>query len=128
MNGVVTDSPLLPVIANFLLEDFEEGTVSEATCQSCCCFQYTDITFVIWLHGSEKLGTFLDYLKSIKSSVQFSMETEKDGHFLFWILISTRDLTAPWIIQFSGMLLSETCILMLGHTTILPTSILFYLI
>jgi hypothetical protein len=75
MYGVATGLPLPSVIANLLLEGFEEEAFSGATYKPCCWFQYIDDTFLIWPCGAEKLGMFLDYLNSSQSNVQFSMET-----------------------------------------------------
>jgi hypothetical protein len=40
-------------------------------------------TFVIWPHGPDKLKDFLHYLNSIHQSIQFTMETEIEGHLPF---------------------------------------------
>jgi hypothetical protein len=42
-----------------------------------------DDTFVIWPHGPGRLSEFLDHLNSIHESIQFTMETERDGHLPF---------------------------------------------
>ncbi|XP_021938281.1 uncharacterized protein LOC110838924 [Zootermopsis nevadensis] len=76
-------SPLSPVIANFYMEHFEEMAVDRATFKPLCWFRYVDDTFVIWPHGPGKLAKFLNHLNSIHESIQFTMETEKDGHLPF---------------------------------------------
>jgi hypothetical protein len=40
-------------------------------------------TFVIWPHRPDNLKEFLDHLNSIHTSIQFTMETESEGHFPF---------------------------------------------
>jgi hypothetical protein len=48
-----------------------------------CWLRYVDDTFVIWPHGPGKLSEFLDHVNSIHESIQFTMETERDGHLPF---------------------------------------------
>jgi hypothetical protein len=43
-----------------------------------CWFRYVDDTFVIWPHGPDKLKDFLNH-----HCIQFTMETEIDGHLPF---------------------------------------------
>ncbi|XP_021934007.1 uncharacterized protein LOC110836758 isoform X2 [Zootermopsis nevadensis] len=81
--GVAMGSPLSPVIANFFMEHFEEMAMDGATFKPLCWFCYVDDTFVIWPHGPGKLAEFLNHLNSIHKSIQFTMETEKDGHLPF---------------------------------------------
>jgi len=73
-------SLLSPVFANFLMEDFEERALEQATHRPLCWFCYVHHTFVIWLHGVEKLERFLDHLNGLHRNIQFTMEMEKD-HF-----------------------------------------------
>jgi hypothetical protein len=44
---------------------------------------YVDYTFVIWQHGSDKMRDFLHHPNSIHQSIQFTMETESEGHLPF---------------------------------------------
>jgi hypothetical protein len=76
-------SPLSPVIANFYMEDFKERPLDLAPHKPLCWFHYVDNTFVIWLHGPDKLKDFLNHLNSIHQCIQFSMETETEGQLLF---------------------------------------------
>jgi hypothetical protein len=73
-------SPLSPVIGNFYMEDFEERALDLATHNSLCWFRYVDDTSVIWPHGPDKLKDFLNHLNSIHQSIQFTIETETEGH------------------------------------------------
>jgi hypothetical protein len=47
--------------------------------------------FMIWLHGPEKLDNLLYHLNSILSNIQFTMETEKDGHLSFSVVDKQPD-------------------------------------
>ncbi|XP_021918637.1 uncharacterized protein LOC110829329 [Zootermopsis nevadensis] len=80
-DGVAMGSPLSPVIANFFMEHFEE--MDGATFKPLCWFRYVDDMFVIWPLGPGKLAEFLNHLNSIHESIQFTMETEKNGHLPF---------------------------------------------
>jgi hypothetical protein len=40
-------------------------------------------TFVSWSHGRGKLINFLDHLKNDDGNIQFTTETERDGHHTF---------------------------------------------
>jgi hypothetical protein len=79
-DGVAMGSPLSPVIADFFMERFEETALEGAIHKPLCWFHYVDDTFVIWPHGPRKLSEFLDHLNIIHESIQFTMETERDGH------------------------------------------------
>jgi hypothetical protein len=59
---VAMGSPLLPVIVNFLMEDFEKKAIELATHKPTCWFRYVDGIFVIWPHGQEKPAEFLNHL------------------------------------------------------------------
>jgi hypothetical protein len=41
---------------------------------------------VIWQHGTEKLESFLDYLKGLHSNVHFTMEMERNGRLPFLVI------------------------------------------
>jgi hypothetical protein len=71
---------LSPVTANFFMEDFEEMAPYRATHKPLCWFQYVGNTFVIWPRGPDRLRDFLDHLSSVHQNIQFTMETERDGH------------------------------------------------
>jgi hypothetical protein len=76
-------SPLFPVIANFLMEDFEKKAIEQATPKPVCWFIYVGDTFVIWPHGQEKLTEFQNHLIRLHKKVQFTMEKEEEGHLPF---------------------------------------------
>jgi hypothetical protein len=81
-DGVAMGSPSSPVIADFFMEHFDETALEGATHKPLCWFRYVDDTFVILPHGPGKLSEFLDHL-NIHESIQFTMETERDGHLPF---------------------------------------------
>jgi hypothetical protein len=82
-DGVAMGSPLSLVIANFYMEDYEKAALESAPLKPRCWFRYLDDTFVIWQHGPDKLKEFLHHLNSIHQSIQFTMETESEGHLPF---------------------------------------------
>jgi hypothetical protein len=43
------------------------------------------MVFKIWLFGPEKFDDLLDYLNSMHSNVQFTMETQIDGPITFLV-------------------------------------------
>jgi hypothetical protein len=71
------------VIMNFLIEDLEERALAQATHKLLCWFRYVGDTFVIWPQVTEKLERFLNRLKGFHRNIQFTMETERDGHLPF---------------------------------------------
>jgi hypothetical protein len=40
-------------------------------------------TFATWPYRPSKLSKFIDHIKSIYGNIQFTMETERDGHLPF---------------------------------------------
>jgi hypothetical protein len=70
-------SPLSPVIANFFIEDFEMKAIEQAAHKPVCWFRYVDDTFIIWPHGQEKLGDFLNHLNGLHNKIQFTMGKEE---------------------------------------------------
>jgi hypothetical protein len=67
-------------IANSFMEDVEKKAVEQSTHKPTCSYRYVDDTFVIWPHGHGKLTEFLNHLSGLHKKIQFTMETEKDGH------------------------------------------------
>jgi hypothetical protein len=82
MDGVAMGSPLSPVIANFYMGDYEKVALESAPLKLRCRFLYVDDT-IIWQHGPDKLKDFLHHLNSFHQSIQFTMETENQGHLPF---------------------------------------------
>jgi len=67
-------SLLSPVIASFVMEDFEEVALRTAY-KAICWFSYLDDTFMIWTHGLKELKNFISQLSNIHPSIRFTMET-----------------------------------------------------
>jgi hypothetical protein len=88
-------SPLSPVIANFLMEDFEDRALEQATDKPLYLFHYMDGTFVIWPYGPEKLERFLDLLNGFHRNIHFTMETEEDSHLPVFDIEETGWLSGP---------------------------------
>jgi hypothetical protein len=65
------------------MEDFEERALNLAPHKPLCWFRYVDDTFVIWPHGPDKLRDFLSHLNNVHQCIQFTMETESEGHLPF---------------------------------------------
>jgi hypothetical protein len=86
IDGVAMGSSLSSVIVNFYMEIFEEIAFDRAPHKPLCWFRYVDDTFVIWTHGPDRLRDFLDHLNSIHQSIQFTMDTERDGHLPFLVI------------------------------------------
>jgi hypothetical protein len=73
---------LLLSIANFYMEHYKKAMLEFAPLKPRCRFCYGDNT-IIWLHGPDKFKDFLHHLNSIHQSIQFTMETETEGHLPF---------------------------------------------
>ena len=67
--GVAMGSPLSPVIASFFMEDFEKRAIEQEPHKPVCWFRYVDDTFVIWPHGKQELGQFLNHLNGIHKNI-----------------------------------------------------------
>jgi hypothetical protein len=81
--SVAMGSLLSPVIFKYFMEYFQEMARETANHKPCCWFCYVEHTFIIWPHGPAKLAHFLDHLNHVPENIQFTMETERDGHLLF---------------------------------------------
>jgi hypothetical protein len=82
-DGVAMDSLLSPVITKFYMEDYKKVAFESALLEPRCWFCYVDDTFIIWQYGPDKLKDFLHHLNSIHQSIQFTVETESEGHLPF---------------------------------------------
>ena len=65
------------------MEDFESRAIEQALFKPTCWYRYVDDSFVIWSHGQDKLEGFLDHLNNLQERIQFTIETENDGHLPF---------------------------------------------
>ncbi|XP_038062334.1 uncharacterized protein LOC119732802 [Patiria miniata] len=71
-------SPISPVLADLIMEEFEQTAIATADHQPKVWLRYVDDTFVIWQHGQGNLQLFLEHFKKLHSSIQFTMEQERD--------------------------------------------------
>jgi len=53
--GVEMGSPLTPTVANLFMEDFEYEVLASTQFQPEVWKRFVDDTFILWLHGHEKL-------------------------------------------------------------------------
>jgi hypothetical protein len=65
------------------MEDFEKMALNLAPHKPLFWFPSVDDTFVNRPYGRDKLKEFLNHLNTIRQSIQFSMETETEGHLPF---------------------------------------------
>ncbi|GJQ78415.1 hypothetical protein Trydic_g22237 [Trypoxylus dichotomus] len=91
LDGVALGSPLTPVIANFYMEFLESRALDTAAQKPLCWYRYVDDTFVVWLHGTDALGEFLQHLNSVHPGIQFTMELKKDGQLPFLDVLVNRN-------------------------------------
>jgi hypothetical protein len=52
--------------------------------------RYVDDTHVVWLHGLGTLQNFLNHLNNLRTSIQFTVETESHGMIAFLDGLVTR--------------------------------------
>jgi hypothetical protein len=69
-------SSLSPIISNTFPEHFEQLAHYSALHKPATWLRYVDNTFVVWLHGTERLKEFLSHINSLRSTIQFTMDTE----------------------------------------------------
>ncbi|XP_076397942.1 uncharacterized protein LOC143266273 [Megachile rotundata] len=76
VSGAAMGSPISPVVADIYMEYLENYILNNAPLKPSQWFRYVDDTFVVWSHGREKLGDFLNYINSLDPNIQFTMEIE----------------------------------------------------
>lgn len=76
--GLAMGSPLSPLVANLFMEDLEETALRTTTLQPMCYYRYVDDCFLVWKHGEEKLGEFVDHINGINPKIQFTVEREDE--------------------------------------------------
>jgi hypothetical protein len=111
--------------AIFFMEDFEEGALSGAVYKPHSWFFYINDTLVIWPHGSERQKDLLEYLNSIHHNIQFTMETERDGHLPFLNICIYRGPDGSLGHMVYRKPIQTNLCLMQSHTIIQQTSNLF---
>ncbi|XP_022079663.1 uncharacterized protein LOC110973280 [Acanthaster planci] len=65
------------------MEEFEQNAIATADYRLEIWLRYVDDTFVIWQHGQDSLQRFLEHINGLHSSIQFTMEQEKDSSISF---------------------------------------------
>jgi hypothetical protein len=102
------------------MEDFEDMILSQATHKLRCWFCYMNDTFVIWPQGPEKLVRFVDHLNGLHRN-KFTLETEKDDHFLYFTSTSVGHRMA---VMFTGNLPTQAFTRTMDHIIIIiiPTN------
>ena len=88
--GAAMGNPLSPVVANIYMEHFKELALESAEFKPATWFHYVDDNFVVWNEGRDKMLDFLEHLNSIRPSIQFTMELEKDRKLPFLDVMLTR--------------------------------------
>jgi hypothetical protein len=119
--GVALGFPFYPVTPDVFMEDFEDMILSQATHKLLCWFCYMNDTFVVWPHGPEKLLRVVDHLNGLHRN-KFSLETEKDDHFICFTSTSVGHRMAPWAVMFTGYLPTQAFTRTMDHVIIIPTN------
>ena len=87
--GLDMGSPLSPVLANIYMEYFEEMALGSISLEPSMWLRYVDDTFILWPH-QENVQILLDHVNSIRPSIQFTMEKERDNKLSFLDVLVTR--------------------------------------
>jgi hypothetical protein len=69
---------LAHIASNIFMKHFEKWAIDSAQYKPSLWLRYVKDTFVIWPHGRDRLQNFFNLLNSLRSSIQFTMETESD--------------------------------------------------
>ena len=95
VEGAPVGSPLSPVLADLYMEYWNDGHKKKTKPPS-LWYQYMDHTFVIQPHGHESLDDFLSNINSLRQSIEFTMETEKDRRLPFLDVLVQRKAVVWW--------------------------------
>ena len=87
--GLAMGSPLSPVMANIYMEYFEDIALDSAPLRPTMWLRYVDDTFILWPH-QEDVQVLLGHVNTIRPSIQFTMEKEKDNQLAFLDILITR--------------------------------------
>ena len=91
-DGTAMGSPLSPVVANIFMEDFEGTALVTCDLPPKLWLRYVDDTFVVWQHGENHLGEFLEHLNGLHTRIDFTMEEEVSGKLPFLdVLVERKD-------------------------------------
>lgn len=84
-------SPLSPVVANLFMEHLEERALNTTALRPKMWIRYVDDTFVIWPHGNAELKEFHRHLNHQNTSIQFTIEEEKEEKIPFLDVLVRRE-------------------------------------
>ena len=91
-DGTAMGSPLSPVVANIFMEDFEGTALVTCDLPPKLWLRYVDDTFVVWQHGENHLGEFLEHLNELHTRIDFTMGEEVRGKLPFLdVLVERKD-------------------------------------
>ncbi|XP_072384440.1 uncharacterized protein [Diabrotica undecimpunctata] len=65
------------------MQEIEQRAIETAEHKSKLWFRYVDDTFIIWIHGEEKLKVLLEHINNIYHQIQLTMELEKNEQLPF---------------------------------------------
>lgn len=80
--GVAMGSPVLSVIADFYMEEFEKHVLDIAPSKPSLYKCYIDNSFLIWSHGRDKLIEFVTFLDTFNDNIRLTMEVENKGRLI----------------------------------------------
>ena len=89
VSSMAMGSPVSAVIANMVMEDLEERTIPALLVQPRVWFRYVDDTFVIC--HSDEVGIIHEAINKTFSSINFTIEEEKNGALPFLDTLVARD-------------------------------------
>ena len=93
--GAAMDSPVSAVVANLYMEFFEELALQSAPSRPRFWKRYVDDTCCIM--EKDEVEPLLNHLNSVRTTIKFTMELEKDGSLAFLDTKLTRREGALWV-------------------------------
>jgi hypothetical protein len=87
--GVAMGSPLLPIVANLFMENFEKKALDSFPLMPTRWKRYVDVTNVKWPHGNDKLNKFYEHLNKIFEDIKFTTELKKNRSIPFLDVLIT---------------------------------------
>jgi hypothetical protein len=90
-SGMTMGSSLSPIVSNIFMGHFEKVALDSARHKQSVWLRYVDDTFVVGLHGPERLQNFLSHHNSLRPSVQFIMGMESDSAIDFPDVLVIRE-------------------------------------
>ena len=90
-DGLPMDSLLSSVIANLYMEWFKTHAINTATIKPEIWLRYVDDTFIIWNETDRQLDSFLNHLNSLRQTIKFTIEKEKNDCLSFLDVFDTKN-------------------------------------